>query len=47
MNNSVLFIVCIIVAVIMFILAAIKIPADRVDFIAIGLAFLTGALYFK
>lgn len=47
MTNATLFIVCIIVAVIMFILAALKVTSDRIDTMAIGLAFLAGALFFK
>lgn len=40
MNNSVLFLVCIIVAFLMFLLAALHIPpTERFDTVAIGLCF--------
>lgn len=47
MTNQVLFLVCIIVAFLMFLLAALHVSTDRFDTVAIGLCFLTGALFFK
>ena len=48
MTNSVLFLVAIIVAILMFVLAALRVPSgDRFDFIPVGLAFLAAALWLK
>lgn len=47
MTNQVLFLVCIIVAILMFVLAFLKVPSERFDFLAIGLAFFAAALWFK
>lgn len=47
MTNQVLFLVAIIVAILMFVLAALRVPGERFDFIAIGLAFLSAALWLK